>query len=70
MTATIWDFYSNVLVIYLWIVYKEKSWFSKVIWLVLLVCLGSIATMLYLIIQLFKLKQNEGIEALLIKQSP
>jgi hypothetical protein len=52
MRATLWDFYANVTVIYFWLCYKEKSIVLKVIWLVLLVALGSIASCAYVLIQL------------------
>lgn len=69
MRATLWDFYTNVLVIYLIIFYKEKNLASRIIWLILLVTLGSIATCGYLLIQLFKLKTGEGIKELLTKRN-
>jgi hypothetical protein len=69
MRATLWDFYANVLVIFTWLCYKEKSAFLKILWLILLVCLGSIATCGYMLIQLFKLKKEEGLKELFTKQS-
>jgi hypothetical protein len=59
MKATLWDFYANVFFIYLWFLYKERSWPLRILWLILLVCLGSIATAGYILIQLFKLKPGE-----------
>src|ERR1700759_5284138 len=56
MRATLWDFYANVAVIYLWVCYKEKGITPKLIWLILLVALGSIASCAYVLIQLFRLK--------------
>ncbi|HVV53767.1 MAG TPA: DUF1475 family protein [Mucilaginibacter sp.] len=67
MRATLWDFYANVLVIFVWVCYKEKSWFLKILWLLLLVCLGSIASCAYLLIQLFRLKPGEGLKELFNK---
>ncbi|MBB6112116.1 DUF1475 family protein [Mucilaginibacter lappiensis] len=64
MRATLWDFYANVLVIYLWVCYKEKGVLLKIVWLVLLVMLGSIATIAFVLIQLFHLKENEGLKEL------
>jgi hypothetical protein len=69
MRATLWDFYTNVVVIYLWLCYKERGIFSKIIWLILLVALGSIASCAYVLIQLFKLKPNQGVKELLISQN-
>lgn len=65
MRATLWDFYANIFVIYLWIIYKERFIGLKIIWLILLICLGSIATCIYVLIQLFKLKPGEGIAELI-----
>lgn len=69
MRATLWDFYVNVLVIFIWVCYKEKSIALKIIWLILLVCLGSIATCAYLLIQLFRLKKDDSLKELFTKQS-
>ena len=65
MRATLWDFYANLFVIYLWVLYKERSIGIKLLWLVLLFCLGSIGTCAYMLIQLFKLKPDEGVQELI-----
>ena len=65
MRATLWDFYANVLVIYLWVLYRERSWALKVLWLVLFFCLGSIGTIGYVLIELLRLKDRQGVEAIL-----
>lgn len=64
MRATLWDFYANVVVIFFWICYKEKSIILKIVWLILLVTLGSIASCAYVLIQLFRLKSGEGLKEL------
>ena len=69
MRATLWDFYANIFIITLWMFYKEKSVFLKIVWLILFVCLGSIATCFYVLIQLFKLKTGEGVKELIGKGS-
>jgi hypothetical protein len=68
MRATLWDFYTNVLVIFIWLCYKEKSLIWKIVWLILLVTLGSIASCAYVLIQLFRLKPHEGLKVLFGKQ--
>jgi len=68
MTATLWDFYTNVLVLYCWIFYKETHWFWKIVWLILLCTLGSIGTCLYVLIALFRLKKDATIADLLIQR--
>jgi len=69
MRATLWDFYTNVFVIYLWIIYKERFIGLKIIWLILMVCLGSIATCLYVLIELFKLKPGDDISKLITRRN-
>ena len=69
MRATLWDFYTNVVVIYFWLCYKEKSLIVKLLWLVLLVTLGSIASCTYVLIQLFRLKPDEGLKEFFGKQN-
>lgn len=68
MQATLWDFYANILIIYLWILYKEKNTGIRILWAVLLFCLGSIASIIYVLIQLFRLKDEEPLENLLLKK--
>ncbi|GER33925.1 XK-related protein 2 [Striga asiatica] len=62
MAATLVDFYINILAIGAWIVYKESSWIRALIWIVLLVCLGSITTCLYIVVQFLKLSSQESIQ--------
>jgi len=69
MTATLKDFYTNVAVLFLWVCWKETSHLSKAVWLILLVCLGSIATTLYVLLQLFRLKPGEGILELIAQRN-
>ena len=68
MRATLWDFYANVLVIFVWVCYKEKTLALKIVWLILLVALGSIASCAFVLIQLFRLKPGEGVKELFSKQ--
>ena len=68
MRATLWDFYTNAFCIFLWICWKERSYTMKAIWLLLLVCLGSIATLAYLLIQLFRMKEGESLKEIIVKQ--
>ncbi len=69
MRATLWDFYANVTVIFVWVCYKEKSIALKILWLILLVCLGSIASCAYVLIQLFRLKPGEGLKEFFSRQN-
>ena len=63
--ATSVDFFANIFMITLWMFYKEKSVFLKIVWVILFVCLGAIATSAYVLIKLFKLKDGEGVKELI-----
>lgn len=65
MRATLWDFYANVLVIYLWVLYRERNLAVRILWAALFFLTGSIGTIGYVLIQLFKLGGEEGLASLL-----
>ncbi|MDB5272037.1 MAG: hypothetical protein JWO58_404 [Chitinophagaceae bacterium] len=67
MRATLWDFYANILVIYLWVLYKEKKVLVLLLWAVLFFCLGSIATIGYVLIQLFRAQPGDSIKEVLVQ---
>lgn len=69
MRATVYDFYGNALFIMIWVAYKETAVWSKVLWIILLAGLGSIATSAYILIQLFRLKKGESVKELLLNQN-
>lgn len=65
MRATLWDFYANVLVIYLWVLCREKTLAAKLLWAGLFFTLGSIGTIGYILLQLFSLKHGENVDSIL-----
>jgi len=69
LKATLIDFYINTVVIFVWMAFREKRWLARILWLLGFVFLGSIATTLYVLVQLFKLDKNEPvINAFLLKK--
>ncbi|XP_015169706.1 uncharacterized protein [Solanum tuberosum] len=62
MAATLIDFYIHIIVIWSWVVYKESNWITAILWVVLLVCLGSIATCGYIVLQFLKLSTQESLQ--------
>lgn len=70
MKATLIDFYINTAVIFAWMSFRENKWSVRLLWLLLFVFLGSIATTFYVLLQLFALKRDEPvINAFLIKKA-
>lgn len=68
MRATLWDFYTNAFIIYLWIFYKEPGILLKIVWFLFMFFLGSIASCAYILIELFRLQPGEGLTDLLTKR--
>ena len=64
MRATLWDFYANILLIYLFVLYKERSLLIKLMWAILFFCLGSIASIAYVFVALSKVKSHQELKIL------
>ncbi|KAF7141938.1 hypothetical protein RHSIM_Rhsim06G0093200 [Rhododendron simsii] len=69
MMATLIDFYINVVALSVWVAYKESSWLNAFIWIVLLICFGSITTCTYIVRQLFHLLSRDPVYLVLLKGS-
>jgi len=65
--ATLYDAYCGFITFWVWVAYKEKTILSRVLWLILIFGLGNIATSFYVLIQLFRLKPDQPLEALLLR---
>ncbi|KAK9220000.1 hypothetical protein WN943_008647 [Citrus x changshan-huyou] len=61
MIATLIDFYINVAALSVWVAYKESSWVDAFFWIILFICLGSITTCAYIVLQLFHLSSQDPI---------
>ncbi|XP_038992022.1 uncharacterized protein LOC120115363 isoform X1 [Hibiscus syriacus] len=62
MAATLVDFYINIVPIAVWVSYKESSLITATLWVIMLICFGSITTSGYIIIQFLKLSPEESLE--------
>ena len=65
--ATLYDAYFGFITFWVWVAYKERALWARVMWLVLILCLGNIAMSLYMLIQLFRLKRDQPLEALFLR---
>ncbi len=66
--ATLYDAYSGFITFWVWVAYKENNLWSRLLWLVLILGLGNIATSLYVLMQLFRLKPEQSVETLLMRE--
>lgn len=60
MAATLIDFYINVVALALWVAHKESNWISSILWIILLIGLGSITSCAYIVVQFSKLSSQES----------
>ena len=67
--ATLADFYNNMAIVAVWVVYKENNFLRGLLWVLALIVLGSIASAFYVFLQISKLKEGEGIEAVLVRRA-
>lgn len=63
--ATLYDAYFGFLTFYVWVAYKQRSWWLRVLWFILIMSLGNIAMSLYVLIQLIRLGPQDRVETIL-----
>jgi len=64
--ATLLDAYLAFIVFYAWVAYREKSWISKILWLLLILGLGNFAIATYILIQVLRLPKNSSFRDFLL----
>lgn len=67
--ATLVDTYLAFLTIYAWVFYKERHWHQKALWFVLIMGLGNLAISVYMLIQIWKSKED-SLEKILLRSEP
>jgi hypothetical protein len=67
--ATLYDAYCGFITFFVWVAYKETAWLPRVLWFVLIMCLGNIAMSAYVLIELFRLRPEDGVECLLKRRA-
>ena len=67
--ATLLDAYFGFVTFYVWVAYKERSIRNRILWFVLIMCLGNIAMAIYMLIQLAKLAPSAPVSSILINSN-
>ena len=67
--ATLYDAYCGFITFFVWVAYKETSWFPRIAWFMLIMTLGNIAMSAYVLIELFRLRPEEGADCLLKRRT-
>lgn len=65
LSATLVDFYVNIVALSVWVAYKESSWLTAAFWIILLICFGGISTCAYIALQLFSLSSEDPVYLIL-----
>ena len=68
--ATLYDAYSGFIIYWMWVAYRERSAGARIVWFILIMALGNIATSAYLFWQLKRLAPGEPLENALIRRAP
>ena len=66
--ATLLDAYLGFLTFYAWVFYLERSVAGRVIWFVLIMCLGNMAISSYVVLRLLRWDPADGWSDLLLSQ--
>lgn len=66
--ATFVDAYCGFFLFSVWVAYKEQRAVPRVAWLVAILSLGNLATAAYLLVQLWRLREGESWEHLLLRR--
>jgi hypothetical protein len=67
--ATLYDAYGGFITFYMWVVYKERGAGRRILWFVLIMCLGNIAMSAYVLRELFRLPASEPVESVLWRRA-
>ena len=67
--ATLYDAFAGFITFFIWVVYKERSWGGRILWFILIMCLGNIAMSAYVLRELFRLPASEKVESILWRRA-
>jgi hypothetical protein len=67
--ATLADAYLGFLTFSVWVTYKELRLWRKLIWFASIMLLGNLAISAYILLELFKLQEQDNFETLLTRRN-
>jgi len=68
--ATLMDAYYGFITFFVWLCFKERSMVKRVAWFIAIMALGNMAMASYVLIQLFRLRADEPLSAVLLPRHP
>lgn len=68
--ATLFDAYFGFLTFYVWQAWKERSFAARVLWFISVMLLGNLAMAIYLLVELFRIKENKQLPEVFSRRNP
>jgi len=68
--ATLFDAYFGFLTFYVWQAWKEQSLAARVLWFVAVMLLGNLAMSIYLLVELFRIKEFAQLADVISRRNP
>lgn len=68
--ATLFDAYFGFLTFYVWQAWKEQSLVARVLWFIDVMLLGNLAMAIYLLVELFRIKETSQISEVITRRNP
>ena len=67
--VTLLDAYCGFLTIFVWVAYKERLMWRKLVWFAAFMLLGNVAISSYVLLELAKLRESEPFDTLLTRRN-
>lgn len=68
--ATLFDAYFGFLTFYVWQAWKEQSLAARVLWFINVMLLGNLAMAIYVLVELFRIKESSQIAEVITRRNP
>jgi len=68
--ATLFDAYFGFLTFYVWQAWKEQSLAARVLWFINVMLLGNLAMAIYVLVELFRIKESSQIAEVISRRNP
>ncbi len=68
--ATLFDAYWGFVTFYVWLAWKEGSAAARVLWFVAVILLGNIAMSVYVLSELFKIRESSQLSEVVTRRNP
>lgn len=68
MNATLFDFFANVVILLIIVLYRERTVLAKILWTLFFITMGSMASCIYFLVALFQMKKDDSLSKLFQKK--